>query len=299
MNDGTAPAVRSTATHPYAVRFILRLGSNVEITLVDGEASVLFGAEAVLVIKKIRDLPHHQMEVQLDVEAFSSASDAERAGQLLTFSLMWLAPSKRVTIDFARRTGPWPFAVRNRTLSEGTQVWGGGYAFHKLEPTALASEVARAYGLGFAPTDALLTSMQFFASSGLESSEVARFIAIMTALEALAEQQEYGSEIEAVLRELAKQVEQNTSVSDVSVRNSLASQIRNMKRESVSKAIRRLVEKHINDKDTLKFVNDSYEARSRLLHDGARESDLGGRTQRLEDVVRRIYSSMTGLSLAR
>ena len=290
------------STHPYAVRFELTLGSNVELSFVEDEARVAFGTADVLVIKKIRELPFHMTLVSLDVEAFCSAANAERAGQLLAFSLMWLAVSKRVTVGFAKWTGGWPFAVRDRTRSDGFTSRGEGRGYVRLDPADLSAEVARAYEKRLVQSEALLTSMQFYASARLEASEVSRFIGVMTALEALAEQEEYGAPVETVLLELACQVEKDPRLSDTSmdaVRNSLAGQIRLLKRESVGKAIRRLVKAHIDDKETQKFVDESYAVRSKILHEGMRVPDLGPRTFRLEDVVRAIYASKTGLDLSR
>src|SRR4051812_11389371 len=93
--DITAP---SELTHPYSVRFTMLLGSNVELDLAEDEVRVPFGKDQILIIKKLKELANNVRTISLDVEAFSTACEAERAGTLMAFSLMWLAASKRITI---------------------------------------------------------------------------------------------------------------------------------------------------------------------------------------------------------
>lgn len=297
-----SPPSQPESTHPYSVRFVLKFGSNVELDWAEHEIRVPFGDAGVLCIRRLKELPKNITQASIDLEAFSSASDAERAGQLLAFSLMWLAASKRITIGFAKWTGASPFAVRDRTRGDGITVEAEGRGFFRMSPTELSEEVGRAYTKKPVLPDSLITSMQFYASAHLESSEVARFIGLMTALEALAVQQEYDAAVEGVLRELAVQLEQSPGLADpanASLRSSLASQIRGMKRESVSRAIRRAVKAHIQDSETIKFVEESYAVRSKMLHEGLRVADLGERSGRMEQVLRDIYASITGLPLAR
>jgi hypothetical protein len=298
----SAPSSQSERTHPYSVRFVLVFGSNVDLEWTDNEIRVPFGGGGLLCIKKLKELPRNATQASIDLEAFASASEAERAGRLLAFSLMWLAASKQITIGFAKWTGTSPFAVRDRTRSDGLTAEAEGRGFFRMSPTELSDEVARAFGKNAALPDSLITSMQFYASARLESSEVARFIGLMTALEALAEQQEYDGAVETVLRELAMQLEQAPSLADpvnASLRSSLANQIRGLKRESVGRAIRRTVNGHIQDAETLKFVEESYAVRSKMLHEGMRAADLAERINRMERLMRSIYASITGLSLSR
>jgi hypothetical protein len=64
-----------------------------------------------------------------------------------------------------------------------------------VSPEEFSSIAAEAYKLGrdFAPN--VLTSMEFYASARMESTERARFIGVMTALEAISVQPDYGDKV--------------------------------------------------------------------------------------------------------
>jgi hypothetical protein len=143
--------------------------------------------------------------------------------------------------------------------------------------------------------------MSFFASARLETTEQARFIGLMTALEALSEQQDYGEDIGSMLTKLALQLETDPLLAGdekSQLRSSLSSRIKQLRQESVRQAILRTVRQHISDKDTIKWVDNAYGIRSKILHEGLIIPDLHLLTNRLEGVLRQIYASMFNLPLS-
>ncbi len=133
--------------------------------------------------------------------------EAEQAGKMLALSLLWVAASKQVTLTFERWTGNFPFSVRDRTKSAGMEMRAEGHPFREVKPEEFHAIAEKAFKLHVDVPPFLLTSMEFFAAARLEITERARFISLMTALEALSVQQDYGDEVSSLLTELSRQIE--------------------------------------------------------------------------------------------
>jgi len=293
-------------SHPYSVNVSLRLGSDVELDLPDSDVRLPFTEDTTLRIVK-KDANHQEQALSITrmavlLEAFPSACEAERAGKLLILSILWVAASKRVTVEFEKRTGAYPFAVLDRTRSEGPSMRGSGRTFHVMKPEEFSSIAGEAFELGKEAGPQIITSMEFYASANMEYTERSRFIGLMTALEALAVQCDYGDEVALVLKDLALQLETCPSLEgdDKKVlRSSLAGRIRNLREESVRQAILRVVKQYIDDEDTVGFIDKAYGVRSKILHEGLQATQLHQMTYRLEDTMRQIYSTILGQRLSR
>jgi hypothetical protein len=306
MTDRRAPVPLPESTHPYAVRVSLVLGTNVELNMTEDEVCLPFTDDYTIRIVKEHANPREQAaslkRVTVDLEAFPSACEAERAGKLLTASVLWVAASKRVTIAFERRTGDFPFAVRDRTQSTGSSLRAEGRVHFNIMPEEFSSAAGGAYKLGIDVAPHVLTSMEFYASARMESTERARFIGLMTALEALSEQRDYGDEVARLLGELASRLEESPLLAGegkAALRSSLSSRLKQLRQESVRQAIVRIVREHGGEQGTVRFVDEAYGVRSKILHEGFRASELHTLTDRLEDVMRQIYSAVLGLPLDR
>lgn len=293
-------------THPYAVRVSLQLGSNVELDLSEDEIRLPFAEASTVRIAKEVANPREQAvfikRITVDLEAFSSACEAERAGKILVVSILWVASSKRVTMAFEKWTGDYPFAVLDRTRSSDISVRAEGRVHSTVKPAEFSTIAGEAFKLGkdFGPH--VLTSMEFYASARMESSERARFIGLMTALEALSVQHDYGDELAGVLDELASQLEASpllAGTEKAALKSSLSGRLKQLRQESVRQAIQRTVKDYVDDRDTVKFIDEAYGVRSKILHEGTRAPELYALTHRVEDVMRQIYSAMLGLPLDR
>lgn len=303
--NNSAPEPPSTTTHPYAVVVPLTLGNDVELGWSEDNVYFPFSDNCVLKIVREYTRPREQANflkrITVHLEAFSCASEAEQAGKKLVMSLLWLAISKRVTIAFDRRTGKFPFEIRNRNQSRGPRLDVEIRSYNPVQQKEFSSIAKQAYELGINVTQALLNSMEFYASSRMETTPIARFIALMTDLEAISEQCDYGDEIGTVLLDLAKQLEGNNELwkgDRELIKPSLVSQIKNLRRESVRQAIKRTLKQYnINEPETINYIEESYAIRSKILHDGLREEELYERIQKIEAVMREIYSSILKLPL--
>ena len=229
-------------------------------------------------------------------------------------AVLWVAASKRVTIAFEKWTGDYPFAVRDRTRSDGVSGRAEGRAVFTVKPRAegravftvkpeeFSTVAGEAYRLGKDVGPHVLTSMEFYAASRMESTERARFIGLMTALEALSVQRDYGDEIAEVLANLATQLEGSPSLAGddrALLRSSLSSRLKQLRQESVRQAILRTTKEFISDRKTIRFIDEAYGVRSKILHEGMRAPELHVLTHRVEDIMRQIYSAMLGLPLDR
>jgi hypothetical protein len=302
--DPTTPAPPSRDTHPYAIHVSLTLGSNVELELSEDGALFPFANDCTIRLVKEHALPREQanylQRVSVHLEGFSTACEAERAGKLLVLSLLWVAASKRVTIAFEKWTGEFPFAVRDRTQSAGASSRAEGRVHFDIKPEEFSTLARKAYEFGRDVEPSLLTSMEFYASARAEATERACFIGLMTALEALSVQRDYGDEITKLLTDLSTQLEDSPLLAGeekAPVRSSLSGRLRELCRESVRQAIKRTVSDYINDHDTIKFVDEAYGVRCKILHEGLKATELHVLTHRLEDVIRQIYSEVLGLPL--
>ena len=142
--------------------------------------------------------------------------------------------------------------------------------------------------------------MEFFAAAGLEATGRAQFISLMTALEALAEQRDYGDEIGNIFADLARRIESEPLLQgpdNKPLRDSLSGRIRQLRQESVRQAILRTVREHVNDPKAAKFVDDAYGLRSKMLHKGQHVTELPELSRGLKNILIQMYSSVLKLPL--
>ena len=90
--EARPPTPLPETTHPYAVRASLQLGSNVELDLSEDEVRLSFAEDATIKIRREPANPREQAifvkRITVELEAFSSECEAERAGKLLELSLL-------------------------------------------------------------------------------------------------------------------------------------------------------------------------------------------------------------------
>lgn len=317
------PKLLSEETHPYSVQMQLVFGSDIELILDENDIRLPFAGQYTLHIIRehtpAREEIKGKTRIAISLDAFTSACEAESAGQLLTTSLLWFAAHERVTIGFRkfaheRVTNGCRNGCRksdlfeicdfeicdNRTQSSGLRIEAEAGTFCKVTPDNLASVAGQAFEAQIDISPSVLISMKFFASAKLEENQRSRFIGLITALEALAEQRDYGDEIKQIVSDMADDLESHPILqgSDKdSLRASLSGRIRSLYKESVRQAIRRTVKEHIKDsEETLKFIEQVYGLRSKMLHEGSQDiAEIS--FDQLETVLIQLYSSILELPL--
>lgn len=300
----TLPPTSPESTYPYAVEIALTLGNNIELDLSESMARLPFSKSLSFTMIREhtngREDANFLKRITVLLEAFASVSEAERAGKSLAVSLLWVAASKRVTIAFEKQTGDFPFKIRNRTELADDSMRAEGRVHWSIKPEDFCSTTEKAYSLQPDLRPAVLTSMGFYASARLENSEQARFIGLMTALEALSEQRVHEDKIKGVIDELVSTLQTHPALAGndkKSVRDSLCGRVKSLCRESVRQAILRTVRQHVNEDVTVKFVDEAYGVRSKILHEGVKAEEISSLTHKLEGVLREIYAAMLGLPL--
>lgn len=305
MSQDNGGFVLSTQNNCYDVRVSIVFGSNVEVAMDMDSIRIPFSSYA-MEVKRSRPTPRESANsltpMSIKLKSFSSIDEAERAGRQLVLALLWTSPANRISISFKKKDGDLPFEiVDNRIIQIRGTADANMYTRIPLESIINTSIIAFQSVADI--QNRLLTSIEFYAAARMETTEIARFISLMTALESLSEQKIYNDSINELLNELAATLESSSifiGEDGVSTRCSLASSIRGLRRESVRRAIRNKLKVHLpDDTHSLRFIDDAYSQRSKILHEGARVSNLYEYTNKLESILRQLYSNILGLPLNR
>jgi hypothetical protein len=298
------PETPSSDTHPYGLRADLLLGSNIELSMPEIEVSHGLGEFTLRLCAantNAREQANNLKRVTATLEAFSSPSEAERVGRWFAASLLWVAVSKRVTLTFERWYGDEPVALFERDRSPGFSVRAEGRAFWPVSTDEFCSLAEQLFRSQPEVSTDLLVSMQFYAAARLEVTQIARFVTLMTALEALSVQRDYGDQVAAVLDSLALELDAHESLAgdaQTSLRQSLMGRMRQLRQESVRQAILRTVKTYSEGGEVVRFIDEAYGVRSKILHEGARVANLDDLIQRTESIIRSLYSRRLRVGLA-
>jgi hypothetical protein len=289
------------ASHPYGVDVALVLGSDVELEMDALQVEMPLIDDVVFRLRQRQRNPREEAanlkRVAVRLEAFRSAGAAEEGGKRLILGLFWAAVSKRFTFGVERWVGDFPFSIFERGRAAGLSVRAEGRAFFRVTPDEFLELVRAGFSSTVEASPSLFASLELYAAARMELTERARFITLVTALEALCVQREYGSNVDALVRELVGHAERFQGIDDDALKASLIGRIRQLRTESVRQAILRTVRENISEGDAVGFVDEAYGTRSKILHEGVRIESLHETSSRFDDVLRRIYSSLFGLSL--
>ncbi|MFT6900300.1 MAG: hypothetical protein ACJAXS_000462 [Colwellia sp.] len=225
---------------------------------------------------------------RLIINATDTASEAERVGAKVAYSLLDFCIQRRWGIELSWPDSPLPCRVIDRTTSPGMTFQGFGTVTSHVK----VSEFVNALETSFSHHDtipySLLLSMELYGSSHFENNQRSKLIMIMSSLEALAGQQDMTDKLGSLITDLKKVITQSP-LDDDRLKNSLRGQIDGLKRESIRSAIKRLLsDSGINDDDK-KFVDEAYKARSEIVHEGQRVPELSVMNSRLENVLISVY----------
>jgi hypothetical protein len=248
-------------------------------------------------------LPGFQVwDVLLD--GFQTAVEAENAGLKLAQSFLWLSISRNFPIRLIHNK-PLPCTVYDRTKGPSIEMVGFGHQTQKEIPERIIDEVKNAFFSEHIPDvdrERILLAMEIYSSSQLEVTERAKFISLVTSLEALSAQQsykEYCKLVQEKVRDLITAIRNEKCIPD-NTKNSLADRIcREMNIESVRQAILRVIMGLLQDIAYKKLFEKAYDARSALLHDGKTDENLYELTQDTSLMIRKVMSACLGLQLSR
>jgi hypothetical protein len=310
MADEFRKDVRELNPHafPYGAKITIFLNGEIQFDVQHdlfefGESLTLRLVEDKTIVSKYQELTLPGFQVwDVFLEGFSTACEAENAGIKLAQSFLWLSISRGFPIRLLYNK-PLPCTVYDRTRSVGLVMSGFGYQTQKETPETILAEVKKAFFSPHNPKidwERILLAMEIYSSSRLEVTERAKFISLVTSLEALSAQQSYKEYFELLREKISDLI---TAIRDEknipeSVKNSLTRRIcRELNMESVRQAILRVILDFLQDPSCKKRFEAAYDARSELLHEGKTAGNLHELTEETSQMIRRVIAACLGLPL--
>lgn len=284
---------------PYGVKVRIHLKTSGSIGNVE-DVCVSLNTGAFLSIVPTRTAPWEGSKKYLvTLEGFPTAVSAEAAGRRLVQALLWMA----VSVDAPLRLEylsyePASVFERNQFSGDTCEAYGEvGYA-----PNVVLGELQEAYALLKAPDEKLLLSMEIFCAARLESSQRAVFLALVSALEPLAQEAPLGEAVNKFVGECANLLRDSANIPS-ELRASLAGRLNQLRQESIRQALKRLVcETLPNQPEVSAAVDEAYALRSQLIHSGIPadlDIDLERETRSISAIIRDIYASLFSRALVR
>jgi len=276
----------SPGRRPYGAKLTLVLEKHT-IFNISGECTLLVTPEIHLRIKPKK--PGHVNENDWDIfaEGFSSASEAEEVGLKVALGFLWTAIRGRYSARLVYHT-PLPCVVYDRTQSKARLSYSATLSM-SIGIANVIGPLDNVIASNNKVDPRLLIALEIFAAARLETTERAKFVGIVSAIEPIAVQAKYEDDkLTALLSNFKEQLK--GSELDTSVVTSLCGRIDQLRLESVSRAIRRLVENSLpNDTEAVAIIEDAYKLRSKILHEGSTDADLQQKSQEAEEIIRRIF----------
>jgi hypothetical protein len=286
--------------HPYGAKVGIILDKGYELPF-QGEACLLVDDKSIVRILPSQDVSQLGSEkpqkLDVYVEGFATAGEAEQKGLKLSLALLWAAISRKHPLRLDYHT-PRPCMVYDRTQESGSGCMVTASFTVVMDSSRMVQLVKEIFSANIDVVDEkLLVSMELFASARLETTERARFVGLVSSLEPLAQQEAYDNpELKQLVESFVEQLKTTSIPEDI--KSSLRGRINGLKQESVSRAIRRLVKEHFPENlDAVSTVEEAYDIRSKILHEGAFDADLAQKSNEIEDIIRQIYSRILKFEL--
>ena len=258
--------------------------------------SLLWDQDYILTLER-RQI-HRQLEdagaagYRLTIDATDTASDAENLGTRLAYALLNVAIERQWGMSLSWPDSPLPCRVIDRTASTGISA----QAFGSVTSHVQTNEFVAALETGFDHHPqvpySLLLSMELCASSRFENNNRSKLIMLVSAFEALAGQQDLSGDLGPLVVDLRSTIEK-CGIEDAGLKASLLGQVEGLKRESVRRAIRRLlINTKLSEVDR-DFVDKAYQARSKIVHAGQRVPELDAMTAKLDALLKKVYREIS------
>jgi hypothetical protein len=280
---------------PYGAKVNILLG-NTDQFRIDGESCLILGNDLIvrLIPKKYKQFGFQ--EITAYIEGFATASAAEETGLKFAMSVLWTAVSLKCPLRLEYHT-PLPCLVYDRTSkNEGLESFLHVMSIYEI--SGITKLLEQTFTSDILIDKTLLISMEIFAAARLEATERTRFVGLVSALEPLAQQKKLENpDLEQIVQEALNKVKESSDIPE-NIKPSIQGRIRDLKRESVSQAIYRLIRTHLpGDERALNIIKEAYDIRSKILHEGSTDADLREKSEKIENIIRRIYSEIVGYEL--
>ena len=222
--------------------------------------------------------------------AFRTQAEAEKSARRLVQSLLWMSACMDAPLAFAYEANE-PATVFDRTTLPAMTI--KGHTEIALPAKPVFSEISDTFAGTAEPDPALTLSMELFASSGLESSERARFLALVSALEPLAIAQSYGAAVDKFVSETRGALAENPGIS-AEVKETVRGQLDSLRREPMARALRRIVSGLAAPADAVAIVSEAYELRNQIMVTGRPTEptvNLNAKRRALAGVIRSVFAA--------
>ena len=269
------------------------LGENLSLQFVENKSNASEFTEITFLGSKVWDVK---------LTGFKTACEAEKAGVRLAESFLWYSISKNFPIRLLYHKSL-PCTVYDRTKGPSIEMFGFGHSTQTEKAIDVISGVKESFFSEYETEidrKRLLLSMEIFSSSQLEITNRAKFISLITSLEALSLQKsykEYTDHVKDKIDELIEAIQNEKNIPE-NIRNSIIGKIkREMSIESVRQAIMDVVLKNTKDDNSKKLFDKAYEVRSSLVHDGKSDDNIEDLSRSVSSMIREIFSSCLNLEL--
>ena len=230
--------------------------------------------------------------MQIELEGFASAADAESAGRKLTLALMWFAIKHGHALLLNYQTQE-PGYVYDRNRSNGSGAFG--YGDNIINPSVVINDLCVDNSEIPDTEPKLLLSMEVFAASKLETSERAKLLSMVSSFELLASRKRHGKEVKEFLNQVLKELKLDDQI-DKEIKNSISSSIGSLKKESISQSLKRFVTEVVPEiQNASSIIDEAYKLRSQIIHSGRPKDsdiDISDTMAGLETIIRSIYSKI-------
>lgn len=229
---------------------------------------------------------------RLTIDATDTASDAEDLGTRLAYALLNVAVRRQWGMSLSWPDSPLPCRVIDRTASTGASIQGFASSTSYMQTSEFVAALETGFDHHPQVPYSLLLSMELCASSRLENNNRSKLIMLVSAFEALARQRDLSSDLGLLVVALKSTIE-TFGIEDADLKASLLGQVEGLKRESVRRAIRRLLINTKLDKEDRDFVEEAYHARSKIVHEGHRVPELDAMTAKLDTLLKQVYRDIS------
>lgn len=285
--------VRNLQKRPYGARVKFHVLSETALGSFERVTVLLDSGQYACIAPNPRKAPWEGgAKFELVLDGFATASGAEVAGRRIVQSLLWTAVELRTPIRLEYGTYE-AATVYDRGRSSGIEC----IAFGSCIPDSrkVLNTIAESFDRFKQPNPTLILSMEIFCAAGLESSQRARFLLYVSALEPLAPVTSLGSDVTAFVEECTALLNGNAKI-DSTTKNSLRGRLTQLRDESIRQALRRFLRDIFpDDAEVLSAVDRAYRLRSELIHEGRPvdlDVDLSAESDAICSVLRRVYETM-------
>lgn len=279
----------SAKRRPYGAKITLLLERYTQFPI-KGDCVLLVSPEIIVRMVPSKDASEGEKQQQWDifVEGFATAGEAEQAGLKIALGFLWAALSGRYAMRLIY-DNPLPCTVYDRTQQKGLTITGKATLIVTKAIANIMDPVNTIISSPLQIDQKLLVAAELFTAARLETTERARFVGLVSSLEPFAIQQKYNSKELTALIQTFKEHLQKSRLDDT-IKGSLIARIEQLKVESVSRAIKRLVEETLpNDPAAADLIEEAYALRSKILHEGSTDAALEFRSREVENVVHQIF----------